>query len=147
MTAPPEDLNLIDLIRYKKGDAHRGGLRYEDLAQRRPIDPDTGKPLGPGADRLEQIINYGLKAFPDPKSIKGLAVMLQVSEVTILDACARSLDIAVDRHRSRLEILLPPGHERLPDDVVQAFLTMLSTQIAALPDEQPPAKTTARRRR
>jgi hypothetical protein len=126
----PGDMNISDLIRTIKGDARRGGLTYDQLAARAPIDPDTGRKT-PGADRLEQMVNYPLKAWPDPPTMRGLAVILQVTEQVVIDACARSLGLGITRTRNRVEALLPEGIDELPDDQIRAVLSLLHGQIQA----------------
>ena len=127
---PPGDLSLADLIRVIKGDPAKGGLRYEDLEARSPIDPNTGK-RSPGLKRLEQFVNKPMKSFPDPQTIKNLSITLRVSEQVIVDACCVSLGIKVNRRHSRLEMLLPPGVDDLDDAAISAFVALLGQQVAA----------------
>lgn len=78
-----EDLTLGQLI-----DARRGNRSYEELAR------DCGG--APGAKRLQQLAKKPVRNFPDPDSIRALALGLGASVTTVVMACARSLGLTVN---------------------------------------------------
>ncbi len=125
MSDDPTPPTLADLIRIAKGDG-----TYYDLEGRMPTDQDTQRPT-PGWKRLEQIANNPLKSFPDPGTIRNLAIGLGFTEMTIVRACCASLGIPITDSRSRLEVLLPPGAGDLPEDAVAAVLALVRTMVAA----------------
>lgn len=114
------DLTAADLILTRKG-----RRPWTALLARRPRDPQTGRPYGPDRDRLEQMARKPMKELPKPKTMEGLAVMLEVTTATVLDACARSVRYEVRRSRGRFELLIPPGVEDLDPDVQDMFLDQL----------------------
>jgi transcriptional regulator with XRE-family HTH domain len=116
---PSEPLTLQRLLRLCKGD-----LTYEEFASRMPVDPTTGVP-SPGPKRLEQIINGELLSFPDIATIRKLAIGCGVTEQTILDACAASVNITITRDSSTLQAILPPGLDELTDQEVAVIRAML----------------------
>jgi len=78
-----ENLTLGQLI-----DARRGNRSYEALAR------DCGGT--PGAKRLQQLAKKPVRNFPDPDSIRALALGLGASVTTVVMACARSLGLTVN---------------------------------------------------
>jgi hypothetical protein len=123
---PAGPMTLGDLIRLKKG-----GATYDVLEAMSPLlDDGTGR-RSPGAKRWEQLQNKSLKNFPDPDTIRRVAVTLAVTEQVVMDACAISLGLTVTRSQSRLNALLPPNVDLLTDAELSAFLTLLHIQVQA----------------
>ena len=112
-------MKIEDLLRAAKGD-----MEWPQLAAR----ASGGKP---GVDRIEQIVQYGLKAFPAPETIRGLAEICRVTEQVVLDSCAESLGLEITRSPSMLEVMMPPGTDALPDSAVLALVSLIRAQVDA----------------
>ena len=110
--ADPGRLRYEDLLR-----AFKGSASWAEFADRMPRDA-AGRP-SPGSDRLEQITQYGIREFPKVRIMRNVAIGLGVTERVILEACATSLEFALDQRNARLDaVLMPPGVEQLPDAVL-----------------------------
>lgn len=92
--------NLLDgTPREGERDALRGGIRalIESKRAGRTIASLSDACGGdPTPRRLQQIIAAGIKAFPDPNTINGLARGLGVSVTEVTLACAASLGLGVN---------------------------------------------------
>lgn len=128
-------MKLPDLIRAMKGDR-----TYHDLA--------AASGGSPGAKRWEQMVNTPLKGFPDPATIATIARALGVTQDTVVRACCESLGIQVQGSGSLLVSMVSsiPGTERLTDEQVRAFVSLLRVSTSLAPDdielapEEPPAR-------
>ena len=76
----------------------------------------------PSGKRLFQLINEPLKNFPDPDTIRGLAIGTRLTSQQIVLATARSLGLAPASH-DRVAYVAP-GLDRLPKSIREAFLNL-----------------------
>lgn len=144
-------LDIAGLIRLRKGDPRHGGYTYEGLVARRPIDPETGRPYGPDIDQIQKMVREPLLEMPKPRTMQGLAVMLDVLEVDVLDSCARSCKMHIRRSKGRFVVSLPPEVDDLPDAVQDTLLDQIRMAVAlhaaASAAQAGTPKGTGRRRR
>lgn len=116
-----EDLTLGQLI-----DARRGNRSYEELAR------DCGG--APGAKRLQQLAKKPVRNFPDPDSIRALALGLGASVTTVVMACARSLGLTVNTGDDPTSLVIGQAAQ-LPagatDAIVAVAREMLKLQAVA----------------
>ena len=114
-------MNLSELIRTWKG-----ARTYKDLSA------VTGG--SPTWKSYEKWVNDPIRNFPDPPTMQAIARALGVEEETVMDACAESLGLRVNRSgRSLLVSMLAgvPGTERLTDEEIRTFLALIRLQVAA----------------
>jgi hypothetical protein len=112
-------MNLSELIYTAKADRS-----YSDLER------DSNRT--PLASRWHQLATMPLKNFPDPPTIKGLALGLRVSEWQVIRSAAESLGFK-PATESKLGILLPPGVEDLDDDQIAAILAVIMSMVRRVP--------------
>lgn len=105
-------MNLKELIRIKKGTD-----TYADLTARGGGTPSP--------KRWQQLMLDDLSNFPDPPTIKAIAMALGVTEMTVILACAESLDLEVHQPDSSFVTLLPPGTEKLAEKKTSLLLALV----------------------
>ena len=128
----PETPTLADFI-----SAARGNGTYQSLEQRMPLDSKGAH--SPGWKRLQQIVRRKangqreLLAFPDPATIRALAVGLGVHEEAITLACHVATGLTPRGARSRFETLVLglAGLELLTDEDIAMDLQIIRAQIGA----------------
>ena len=124
-------MNLPDLIRAQKTVT---GRTWDQLADR------TGGAVS--AKRLQQIALSGIKEFPEPDTIRALAVAFDVTERDIVDAVMESVGLPVHRGPSSTLLTLLSGvrgTEDLTDAEARAIVGMVRASVAHARSDQPPA--------
>jgi hypothetical protein len=119
-----EPLTLARLLRLERGDR-----TLEQFASQMPVNEDTGVPY-PGAKALERMLYYPLKNFPDPATIRSLALGTGRSEQDIVDACCRSLGIEVTRSGSLLVAMLPEQLGELDEHEIMTIVAMIRSWVS-----------------
>lgn len=121
MSRHPQGLETLILDR-------KADRSYDELSRACGGNP-TGK-------RLHQITSAGIKNFPDPETIKGLARGLNVTTVDVLLSIARSLDIPVGEPDGALVL---QGAGNLPHTAQEALINLsheFQDMYAHVPEDQ-----------
>jgi hypothetical protein len=110
---------IAELIAATKGDRS-----YNDLER------DSGNLVS--GKRWQQIGagQPGVKTYPDPESIPGMAKALRVSQEAIVDAYSKALGIEIGTP-SQLIMMMPPGTEDLTTDSVRILREIIARFIDA----------------
>lgn len=72
-----------------------------------------------------------MTGFPEPRTIKVLAEVLEVTETTVVLSTAATLGLDVRSPESSLAQLLPVGTDRLPERMRDAILNLIRAALAA----------------
>ncbi len=122
MTVPAMDLK--ELIRHTKG-----GRSYATL------EAESGG--SPGRQRWQQIATMQQNNFPDPATIKTMARVLGVSEMTVVLAAARSVGLDTAGLDGPLALLLPPTTSQLTERQVAAVVNVVRAMLEPEPAKAP----------
>ena len=108
----------------------KGPATWAQLADRMPRDA-AGRPV-PGSDRLEQVVQYGIKEFPKIGIMRNVAIGLGFTERVILESCATSLEFAQDQRSARVDAaLMVVGVEQLPDEALWQIRAYIGSLVQA----------------
>ena len=113
---------------------HKGTRSFDDLSR-----ACGGSPSG---KRLHQMVSRPMRSFPDPDTIKGLARGLNVSQMDVLLAAARSLGLRVSDSDNSVLVLqeagtLPPERQELIISVARALIEGNEAMNSGAEAEQP----------
>lgn len=136
MTNSSPDGGLAELILN-----HKGTRSFDDLSRACGGSP-TGK-------RLHQMVSRPMRSFPDPDTIKNLARGLNISQMDVLLAAARSLGLRVTDADNSVLVLqeagtLPPERQELLISIARALIegndAMERHAAAELPEDAEPTQ-------